>query len=143
MKIFWGSNRDKDPNDVGLSRKHIIDAMKNSLKRLQLDYADLVYCHRFDEDAPLEETCRAFDWVINQGLALYWGTSEWSAANIFEAFMICRQHNLILPMFDQCQYNILERQKMEVDYLRLFQNYGYGTTVWYPLFAGVLTGKYN
>lgn len=99
-KIFWGPTRSTNPNDVGLSRKHIIEGLKGSLERLQHDYVDVVFAHRFDEEVPLEETCRAFDWVVKNGLATYWGTSEWTAANIFEAFAICNKYNLVAPIAD-------------------------------------------
>lgn len=99
-KLFWGATRRTNPNDIGLSRKHIIEGLRASLKRLDLDYVDIVFCHRFDEEVGLEETCRAYDWAIRNGLTHYWGTSEWSAANIFEAFMVCKQFNLIPPVAD-------------------------------------------
>lgn len=129
-------------NDSFLSRKHIIEGVNNSLKRLQLDYVDVVFCHRPDMNTPLEETCRSMDWIINQGKAFYWGTSEWSASQIMEAHLMCEKYNLIKPICDQCQYNMMARDKMELEYVTLFKTLKYGTTVWSPLFSGVLTGKY-
>jgi voltage-dependent potassium channel beta subunit len=129
-------------NDGFLSRKHIIEGLNNSLKRLQLDYVDIVFCHRPDFRTPIEETCRAMDWVINQGKAFYWGTSEWSASQIMEAHMICEKLGLIKPLVEQCQYNMMVREKMENEYAHLFQRTKMGTTIWSPLFSGVLTGKY-
>lgn len=130
-------------NDALLSRKHIVEGLNNSLKRLQLDYVDIVFCHRFDDITPLEEVCRAMNHVINQGKAFYWATSEWASSQIMEAFAICEKYNLIKPICDQCQYNLLERNKVENDYTHLFDKHNYGTTVWSPLFSGVLTGKYR
>jgi len=129
-------------NDAFLSRKHIIEGLNNSLKRLQLDYVDVVFCHRFDCSTPLEETCRAMNWLINQGKAFYWGTSEWSASEIGEAHVVCEKLGLIKPIVEQCQYNMLVREKMENEFVHLFKTTKLGTTVWSPLFSGVLTGKY-
>lgn len=131
-----------DPNDSFLSRKHIIEAMKGSLKRLQLDYVDVAFCHRYDMQTPLEETCRAMNFLIDQGLAFYWGTSEWTACQIMEAKTICRQLHLVEPIVEQCQYNLMVRDKMENEYSDLFKKHKMGTTIWSPLFSGVLTGKY-
>jgi len=131
-----------DPNDTFQSRKHIIEGLKNSLKRLQLDYVDIVFCHRFDKDTPLEETCRAMNFLIEQGLTFYWGTSEWSANQIEKAFKVCEKLNLIPPICDQCQYNMLTRDKVDREFRDLFKDYHYGTTVWSPLKFGILTGKY-
>ena len=130
------------PNDCGQSRKHIIEGTRNSLKRLQLDYVDVVYSHRYDMHTPLEETVRAYNFLINQGLAFYWGTSEWTACQIMDAYRICDKLNLIPPIVEQCQYNMLVREKMENEYRDLFKKYKMGTTIWSPLFSGVLTGKY-
>lgn len=138
-KIFRVGN---DPNDSFLSRKHIVEGLRNSLKRLQLDYVDVVFCHRPDTATPIEETCRAMDFVINQGHAFYWGTSEWSAAQIMEAYMTCEKYNLIKPICEQPQYNLFSREKMENEFAILFQKYKMGTTIWSPLFSGILTGKY-
>ena len=131
-----------DPNDSFLSRKHIREGLKNSLKRLQLDYVDVVFCHRYDMHTPLEEVCRAMNWVIDQGWAFYWGTSEWTASQIMEAYGICDRLNLSPPVVEQCHYSMLTRQNMEVDYRDLFRKYKMGTTIWSPLESGVLTGKY-
>ena len=131
-----------DPNDSFLSRKHIIEGVKNSLKRLQLDYVDVVFCHRYDRYTPLEETCRAMDWVVNQGLAHYWGTSQWSASQIMEAYKICDKLNLIAPVVEQCHYNMMTRDRVESEYRDLFKRYRMGTTIWSPLESGVLAGKY-
>ena len=131
-----------DPNDGYLSRKHICEAIKNSLKRLQLEYVDVVFCHRYDCVTPLEETCKAMNWVIDQGYADYWGTSEWTASQIMEAYSICDKLGLIRPLVEQCQYNMLVRESMEVDYRDLFKRYKMGTTIWSPLNSGILTGKY-
>jgi aryl-alcohol dehydrogenase-like predicted oxidoreductase len=125
-----------------LSRKHIVEGVNNSLKRLQLDYVDVVLCHRPDANTPLEETCRAMNWIIDQGKAFYWGTSEWNASLIAEAHLICEKLNLIKPIVEQCQYNMMVREKMENEYVHLFKNFKLGTTIWSPLFSGVLTGKY-
>jgi voltage-dependent potassium channel beta subunit len=131
-----------DPNDTFLSRKHIIEGIRNSLKRLQLDYVDIVFCHRFDRYTPLEETCRAMDWVINQGLAHYWGTSQWSASQIIEAYKICEKLNLIAPVVEQSNYNMMVRDRIESEYRDLFKRYRMGTTIWSPLESGILAGRY-
>lgn len=139
-KIFFGG---QGPNDQGLSHKHIIEGVHNALKRLQTDYVDLVFCHRPDPDTPIEETVRAMDIVIKQGKAFYWGTSEWSTAQILEADRIAREHFLTPPSMEQPQYNMLHRERFEVEYAPLYEQLGYGTTIWSPLASGVLTGKYN
>ena len=138
-KIFKIGN---DPNDGFLSRKHICEGIKNSLKRLQLEYVDVVFCHRYDNMTPLEETCKAMNWVIDQGYADYWGTSEWTASQIMEAYSICDKFGLIRPLVEQCQYNMLFRETMEDNYRDLFKRYKMGTTIWSPLNSGILTGKY-
>lgn len=130
------------PNRVGLSRKHIIEGIKASLKRLQLDYVDLLFCHRPDIETPLEETCRAMNWVIEQGLAFYWGTSEWAAERITEAYGICDRLGLIKPVVEQTQYNMFVRERFEVEYANLFEKLKMGSTIWSPLARGILTGKY-
>jgi len=132
----------RDPNDSFLSRKHIIEGLRNSLKRLQLDYVDVVYCHRYDRYTPLEETCRAMDWVINQGLAHYWGTSQWSASQIMEAYKICDKLNLIPPVVEQSNYNMMVRDRIESEYRDLYKRYRMGTTIWSPLESGILAGRY-
>ena len=131
-----------DPNDSFLSRKHIIEGVKNSLKRLQLDYVDVVFCHRYDRYTPLEEACRTMDWVVNQGLVHYWGTSQWSASQIMEAYKICDKLNLIAPVVEQCHYNMMTRDRVESEYRDLFKRYRMGTTIWSPLESGVLAGRY-
>ena len=135
-------NCGRDPNDGFLSRKHIIEGLRNSLKRLELDYVDVVFCHRYDRYTPIEETCRAMDWVINQGLAHYWGTSQWSASQIMEAYKICDKLNLIAPVVEQCNYNMMVRDRVESEYRDLFRRYKMGTTIWSPLESGILAGRY-
>jgi len=142
-KIFFGTGR-KEPNTRGLSRKHVVEGLKSSLKRLQLDYVDIVFAHRPDPATPMKETVEAFTQVIrNLNLAYYWGTSEWSAREIEEAISIAERYNLIAPVVEQPQYNAFHREKLEVEYLPLFKKYEYGTTIWSPLASGLLTGKYN
>lgn len=139
-KIFWGG---QGPNDRGLSRKHIVEGLDAALARLQLDYVDLVFAHRPDLHTPIEETVRAFTHVINQGRAFYWGTSEWSAQQIMEAYAVARREHLIPPQMEQPQYNMFHRERVEVEYARLYEEIGLGTTIWSPLASGLLTGKYN
>ena len=139
-KIFWGGD---GPNDTGLSHKHVIEGVNNALKRLQLDYVDLVFCHRPDPNTPIEETVRAMDIVIKQGKAFYWGTSEWSAAEIMRADAVARQYGLTPPSMEQPQYNMFTRERFEQEYALLYRDLGYGTTIWSPLASGLLTGKYN
>jgi len=139
-KIFWGGD---GPNDTGLSRKHIVEGVDAALARLQMDYVDLVFAHRADLRTPIEETVRAFTHVINQGKAFYWGTSEWSAAQIMEAYAVARRENLIPPQMEQPQYHMLHRERFEAEYAHLYQEIGLGTTIWSPLASGLLTGKYN
>lgn len=139
-KIFWGG---RGPNDVGLSHKHVIEGAHAALRRLQVDYVDLIYCHRPDPNTPIEETVRAMDILIKQGKAFYWGTSEWSATDIQRADSIARQYGLTPPSVEQPQYNLFHRRRMEGEYLPLFRDLGYGTTIWSPLASGLLTGKYN
>jgi voltage-dependent potassium channel beta subunit len=139
-KIFWGGS---GPNDRGLSRKHIIEGTNGSLKRLQMDYVDLLFCHRPDPDTPVEETVRAMSHIIHQGKALYWGTSEWSAEQIFEAYHIARREHLIPPAMEQPEYNMFRRERVEKEYLSLYTGIGLGTTIWSPLASGLLTGKYD
>lgn len=139
-KIFWGG---PGPNDRGLSRKHILEGTDAALKRLQTDYVDLIYCHRPDLHTPVEETVRAMSHLINQGKALYWGTSEWSALQIQEAYHIARREHLVPPTMEQPEYNMFNRDKIEKEYLPLYSSIGLGTTIWSPLHSGILTGKYN
>lgn len=131
------------PNTIGLSRKKVIEATKSSLKRLQLEYLDLVIAGRPDLDTPLEETCRAFSWLVDQGLTFYWGTSEWAATLVTDAIDICHKLGLHAPVTDQIQYNMLTRNVFERDYRHLYERFNYGTTTWSPLAGGLLTGKYN
>lgn len=138
-KVFWGGPK---PTQRGLSKKHIHDAAHAALKRLQVDYLDLFFCHRPDLDTPIAETVRAMHDLITQGKVLYWGTSEWTAQQITEAHRAARDWNLTPPTMEQPQYNILERAKVEGDYAPLYDSVGLGTTIWSPLASGVLTGKY-
>jgi voltage-dependent potassium channel beta subunit len=139
-KIFWGG---EGPNDTGLSHKHVIEGVNNALRRFQMDYVDLVFCHRPDPNTPIEETVRAMDIVIKQGKAFYWGTSEWSAAEIMHADAVARQCGLTPPTMEQPQYNMFTRERFEREYAPLYRDLGYGTTIFSPLAAGLLTGKYN
>jgi len=139
-KVFWGGDR---PNQEGLSRKHVIEACHAALRRLQVDYLDLYFCHRADPNTPIEETVRAMSDLIAQGKVLYWGTSEWSAAAILRAHAIARELHLVPPTMEQPQYNMFERDKVEREFLPLYEKVGLGTTVWSPLASGLLTGKYN
>ena len=139
-KIFWGGD---GPNDRGLSYKHIIEGVNNSLKRLQLDYVDLLFAHRPDPETPIEETVFAFNQMIREGKAFYWGTSEWSAAEIMRATDFARRNNLRPPSMEQPQYNLFHRRRFEEEYEPLYKELGYGTTTWSPLYGGMLTGKYN
>ncbi len=141
-KVFFGAER-KGPNQAGLSRKHIIEACNAALKRLQVDYLDLYFCHRADKNTPIAETVWAMNTLLQQGKILYWGTSEWSAAEIMEAIAVARQFNLIGPTMEQPQYNLFERTKLESEFLHLFNNHGLGTTIWSPLASGILSGKYT
>jgi len=139
-KIFWGG---KGPNQTGLSRKHLIDGTEASLKRLQMDYVDLIFCHRPDLYTPVEETVWTMNLLIQQGKALYWGTSEWSAVEIMEAYAFARREHLIPPLMEQPEYNMFARERVEREYARLYREIGLGTTIWSPLASGFLTGKYN
>jgi len=138
-KAFWGGEL---PTQKGLSKKHIHDACNQALKRLQLDYLDLYYCHRPDPETPIEETVYAMNDLITQGKILYWGTSEWSTAEIDYAFQVSDKFNLRGPTMEQPQYNLLYRDRFEKEYAPIFKNYGLGTTIWSPLASGVLSGKY-
>jgi voltage-dependent potassium channel beta subunit len=139
-KVFWGGDK---PNQTGLSRKRVVEACNAALKRLQVEYLDLYFCHRPDKNTPIEETVRAMNTLIEQGKILYWGTSEWSAQQIMEAYSAARQYHLIPPTMEQPQYNMFHRNRMELEYSRLFQGIGLGTTIWSPLASGVLSGKYS
>jgi voltage-dependent potassium channel beta subunit len=140
-KVFFGYEKDL-PNQTGLSRKHIVEGCNAALKRLKLDYIDLFFCHRPDKNTPIEETVWSMHQLIMQGKILYWGTSEWSAAEILEAHYFAKANHLIGPTMEQPQYNMFERQKMENEYLSVFKNFGLGTTIWSPLGSGVLSEKY-
>ncbi|MCF7749507.1 aldo/keto reductase [Bacillus subtilis subsp. subtilis] len=142
-KVFFGAVDDPRPTQHGLSRKHVTDACHAALKRLRVDYLDLYYCHRPDPDTPIAETVLAMDTLIRQGKVLYWGTSEWSAAQLQEAVDVARAHHLHLPSMEQPQYNLLHRQRVEHEYAPLYADPGLGTTIWSPLASGLLTGKYN
>ena len=141
-KVFFGTGGE-GPTQKGLNRKHVVEACEAALKRLQVDYLDLFFCHRPDKQTPIEETVWTMHNLIQQGKILYWGTSEWSAQEIMEAHMVARQYNLIGPVMEQPQYNMLERSKVEVEYSQIYQTVGLGTTIWSPLASGILTGKYN
>ena len=138
-KIFWGGD---GPNDRGLSRKHLMEGIDASLKRLQMEYVDLLFCHRPDLHTPIEETVWTMNQIINQGKAFYWGTSEWSAQQIMEAYSVARREHLIPPLMEQPQYNMFHRERVEKEYARLYDSIGLGTTIWSPLASGFLTGKY-
>ena len=141
-KFYWGLRT--NPNDTNtLNRKYLLDAIDGSLKRLQLDYVDLVFCHRPDPDTPVEETVWAMHDMIERGKALYWGTSEWSADEIRAAWLIADKRNLRPPVMEQPQYNLFHRKRVEQEYARLVEDIGLGLTTWSPLASGLLTGKYR
>ncbi len=139
-KIFWGG---RGPNDRGLSRKHLVEGTRAALERLQMDYVDLLFCHRPDARTPVEETVRAMNWIIEQGWAFYWGTSEWDSRQIEEAYGIARRERLIPPQMEQPQYNMFHRARVEVELEPLTRRIGLGLTTWSPLASGLLSGKYN
>ncbi|WP_350166510.1 potassium channel beta subunit family protein [Ilumatobacter fluminis] len=142
-KLFWGIHG-QDPNMRNtLNRKYLMQAIDGSLERFGLDFVDVVYCHRADPNTPMEETVWAMSDMVAQGKALYWGTSEWSADEIRHAIDIAERHHLHKPVTEQSQYNLLERDKVEVEYARLHADTGYGNTIWSPLASGLLTGKYR
>jgi voltage-dependent potassium channel beta subunit len=140
-KAFFGAGG-KLPTQRGLHRKHLVEACEAALKRLQVDYLDLYFCHRPDKETPIEETVWTMHQLILQGKIFYWGTSEWSAQEIMEAHMVAKQYNLIGPVMEQPQYNMLTRRKIEVEYSQLYKTVGLGTTIWSPLASGFLTEKY-
>lgn len=143
-KAFWGwRGKENKPNQTGCSRKHLTEACNEALQRLQLDYLDLFFCHRPDKGTPIEETVWTMHNLIQQGKILYWGTSEWSGVEIMEAHRAAHQYGLIGPAMEQPQYNLLERNKMENEFLMIFKTVGMGTTIWSPLASGLLSGKYN
>ncbi len=142
-KVCFGSVNDPMPTQRGLSRKHVFEACHQALERLQLDYLDLYFCHRPDPETPIEETVRAMHDLIQQGKVLYWGTSEWSADDIMEAHRIAREWRLTPPTMEQPQYNMFVRDKVEKEFQPVYDGPGLGTTIWSPLYSGLLTGKYN
>jgi len=139
-KIFWGGSK---PNQKGLSRKHLLEGTWNSLKRLQLEYVDLLYAHRPDPETPMEEVVLAMDYIVRNGMAFYWGTSEWSAKDLEEAHKVADKLNAVHPVVEQPQYNMFVRERVESEYLPIYEKYGLGLTIWSPLASGLLTGKYN
>ena len=141
-KFYWGLNDGVNERNT-LNRKRLIEGINGSLKRLDMDYVDLIYCHRPDKSTPIEETVWAMHNIIEWGKALYWGTSEWAASEIIEAIQIAERHHLHKPVVEQPQYNMFERKRLEGDYVRFYKEYGYGTTIWSPLASGLLSGKYN
>ena len=141
-KFYWGINEGVNQKNT-LNRKYLIEGITGSLERLQLDYVDLIYCHRPDKTTPIEETVWAMHNIIEWGQALYWGTSEWAASEIIEAIQIAERHHLHKPVVEQPQYNMFEQGRMNGDYVRFYKDYGYGTTIWSPLASGLLTGKYQ
>ncbi|XP_076581151.1 voltage-gated potassium channel subunit beta-2-like isoform X1 [Chaetodon auriga] len=139
-KIYWGGQAE---TERGLSRKHIIEGLRGSLSRLQLDYVDIVFANRSDINAPMEEVVRAMTFVIDQGMAMYWGTSRWNAVEIMEAYSIARQFNLVPPVCEQAEYHYFQRDKVELHLPELYHKIGVGAMTWSPLACGLLTGKYN
>ena len=143
-KAFFGwRGKDNKPNQTGNSRKHLIEACNEALQRLGVEYLDLFFCHRPDKNTPIEETVWAMNHLIQQGKVFYWGTSEWSGVEIMEAHRIAEKFRLIGPTMEQSQYNLFERNKIENEFSEIYKNVGLGTTIWSPLAAGLLTGKYN
>lgn len=141
-KFYWGLHDGVNEKNT-LNRKRLIEGINGSLERLQLDYVDLIYCHRPDKNTPVEETVWAMHNIIEWGKAMYWGTSEWAASEIVEAIQIAERHHLHKPVVEQPQYNMFARKRMEGDYVRFYKEYNYGTTIWSPLASGLLSGKYN
>ncbi|MEH6567582.1 MAG: aldo/keto reductase [Halioglobus sp.] len=141
-KVFFGAVENPGPTQHGLSRKHVTEACHQAMERLQVDYLDLYLCHRADPDTPIGETVSAMHNLVTQGKVLYWGTSEWSAQEITEAYEFAKENNLTPPTMEQPQYNLLDRERFEVEYAPVFEKYGMGTTTWSPLASGALTGKY-
>ena len=141
-KVFFGAHDNPLPTQMGLSRKHVTEACNQALKRLQVDYLDLFFCHRADPDTPIAEPVWAMHNLITQGKILYWGTSEWTAEEISQAYEFAIENNLTPPTMEQPQYNLLDRHRFEVEYNPIFEKYNMGTTTWSPLASGALTGKY-
>lgn len=142
-KVFFGAVDQPLPTQRGLSRKHVIEACDQALQRLRVNYLDLYFCHRADPDTPIAETVAAMDTLVRQGKVLYWGTSEWPAAAIHEAHRVARENHYYAPVMEQPQYNLLHRERVELEYAPLYEAYGMGTTIWSPLSSGLLSGKYN
>lgn len=140
-KVFWPTR--PGPNGRGLSRKHITESVHASLRRIGVDYLDLYFCHRFDPDTPVEEVVWTMNDLIHQGKILYWGTSEWEASQVAQAFGVARQYNLIPPTMEQPQYNLFRRRRVELELAPICREFGLGLTTWSPLFNGILSGKYN
>lgn len=140
-KVFFGTGG-QGPTQKGLNRKHVFEACHQAIKRLQVEYLDLYFCHRPDKSTPIEETVWAMHQLIMQGKILYWGTSEWSAQEIMEAHLFAKQNHLIGPIVEQPEYNMFARQKVEVEFAQIYKSVGLGTTIWSPLASGVLTDKY-
>jgi len=144
-KVFWGGKDPESmawPNHKGLMRKHVVEACDAALRRLQVDYLDLFFCHRPDIHTPIDETVWTMHNLIQQGKILYWGTSEWTSQQITEAHYVAEKYNLIGPTMEQPEYNMFNRKKVELDYLPIYRRFGLGTTIWSPLASGLLTGKY-
>ena len=141
-KFYWGLEDGINEKNT-LNRKRLIEGINGALQRLDMDYVDLIYCHRPDKTTPIEETVWAMHNIIEWGKAIYWGTSEWAASEIIEAIQIAERHHLHKPVVEQPQYNLFERGRLEGDYVRFYKEYGYGTTIWSPLASGLLSGKYN
>jgi voltage-dependent potassium channel beta subunit len=141
-KFYWGLHDGVNERNT-LNRKRLLEGIRDSLQRLQLDYVDLIFCHRPDPTTPVEETVWAMHNIIERGQAFYWGTSEWSAGDIVAAIEIAERHHLHKPITEQPEYNLFKRERFEKEYRRVFKDYGYGSTTWSPLASGLLTGKYN
>ena len=142
-KVMWGAVEDPKPTQRGLHRKHVFEACHDALRRLQVEYLDLYFCHRPDPAVPMEEVVRMMTELIHQGKVLYWGTSQWSAQQLSEAYGVARQYQLIPPTMEQPQYSMFHREKVEAEFAPLYDTIGLGTTIWSPLYFGILTGKYN
>ncbi len=142
-KVFWGSVDDPKPTQHGLHRKHVFEACHDALRRLRVDYLDLYFCHRYDPNVPMEEIVSTMTDLVRQGKVLYWGTSEWRPQHIMEAYGVARQYNLVPPTMEQPEYNMFRRERVEVELAHLYETMGLGTTIWSPLYYGILTGKYN
>lgn len=142
-KVLWGSVSDPRPTQHGLHRKHVFEACHDAMRRLQVDYLDLYFCHRYDPNVPVEEVVSMMTDLVRQGKVLYWGTSEWTPQQIMEAHGIARQYNLVPPTMEQPEYNIFRRERVELELAPLYDTIGLGTTIFSPLASGMLTGKYN